>query len=999
MNLLLNLFKIKRIFRTHLLLLLFLFLTFINESLFAQGIVFIKNISPVAAIQYTGDKPQSKTWEYGGYWWTVIPVPAFGSDLEGTYLYRLDSDTSWTKLWKLDDLTNIKADVKSVGGVTHILLKNASENSKPQSQEARLISIEFVAGSPPTYQLWSFRNTTVLISLKDYAETATIDIDNQGRMWMASDGGGTGISANKDIYVKWSASPYSNWSNFINLNEPSFQVAGDDICSIIAFGGNKIGVLWSDQVYRAFRFSYRNDSDSSSTWSTVADVVVHGSPGTGVGDDHINLAAGSDGTIYAAVKTGFDTGGNIRIGLLVRRPNDTWDSLYPVVISGIEGTRPIVLLNETEGILSVFYTEKDFGGSIRYKESSINPISFPGGFNSITFTNESFNDVTSTKQNVGNQPLILFTKTPQFSPSYWTGVKLLINRDTIDTYNGAGYAYYLKGINGQGISVSKTAILNSINSAITLEAWFKTNTTADQEIINYVEPPPAPNEGYGLSLTAAGKIRLQLNVDVTLFTLDSPSDYPIGKWTHVAATYNQSQSSAKLYINGEEVASGTYSSGLGNGNSDDFVIGGRDPGAGSYGRPFNGSLDELRLWNVARSENDIRTFMSKKINPSSIPSSLVAYWNFDKPRAGTIVDITNNKNDGSLVNISSFQFEWSGAAIGDESAFVYPSVSGSFSQKIGHPNGDTIVVSSSFPSSTGLHVYRVDAPPLRIGVPGFLPDATSSLTDISLVRYYGVKVIGSGTPTYDVVYQYLGHPGIDVEANLKLAYRDNLSDDTWKDAGAILNVGQNTLSKTGLTGTEFALASSGNNPLPVELSYFTGRIVGDFVKLDWRTETEVSNYRFDIERSFDGIEFSRIDFIEGHGNSNSPKLYSYSDLIEGFASKVYYRLKQIDTDGSYNYSNIVTVNIGVPTDYKLFQNYPNPFNPNTKISFQVPEKASVTLKVFNSIGEEVAELLNDEIEAGHYELNFNAKNLASGVYIYTIHANGFFASKKMLLLK
>ena len=389
--------------------------------------------------------------------------------------------------------------------------------------------------------------------------------------------------------------------------------------------------------------------------------------------------------------------------------------------------------------------------------------------------------------------------------------------------------------------------------------------------------------------------------------------------------------------------------------------------------------------------------MTRKIDTSNLPTSLVAYWNFDRPRTGKIVDITGNLNDGSLVNISSFQFEWSGAALGDASFYDYTGSLGTFSANLSHADGDDITATTTI--GTGIQVYRVDAPPLRQGVPGFFTSATSPFDAISPVRYYGVKVIGSGTPTYNVVYNYLGHPGIENESNLKLAFRNNLFDDSWEDVVATLDPGQHTLSKTGLTGTEFALASTGANPLPIELTYFAGKLISNFIKLDWKTETEVSNFGFDIERSLDGIDFNKIAFIQGHGNSNSPKFYSYSDPVEGLSGKIYYRLKQIDTDGIFTYSNAVSVEISIPTTYKLFQNYPNPFNPNTIIKFQVPEKSNVTLKVYNSIGEQVAELVNEEKQPGYYEVNFNANKLASGVYIYSIHTNGFFATKKMILVK
>ena len=138
--------------------------------------------------------------------------------------------------------------------------------------------------------------------------------------------------------------------------------------------------------------------------------------------------------------------------------------------------------------------------------------------------------------------------------------------------------------------------------------------------------------------------------------------------------------------------------------------------------------------------------------------------------------------------------------------------------------------------------------------------------------------------------------------------------------------------------------------------------------------------------------------MQGYGNSNSPKDYSFLD--ENVSSgKFQYRLKQIDTDGNFEYSKIIEVDLGALGKFELSQNYPNPFNPATTISFSLPQSGNVTLKVFNTIGEQVAELVNGFKEAGLHTLNFSASELNSGVYLYKIEAIGFIQSRKMILLK
>ena len=191
--------------------------------------------------------------------------------------------------------------------------------------------------------------------------------------------------------------------------------------------------------------------------------------------------------------------------------------------------------------------------------------------------------------------------------------------------------------------------------------------------------------------------------------------------------------------------------------------------------------------------------------------------------------------------------------------------------------------------------------------------------------------------------------------------------------------------------------------LPVELSAFTVSVKDAVVKLNWETKTEVNNFGFEVERKAGGIESSRsqyekIGFVNGNGNSNSPKNYSFADN-NAVSGKYCYRLKQIDNDGKFEYSNAVEIDLGTPQEYTLNQNYPNPFNPSTVISFSVPVTAPVTLKIYDAIGNEVVTLVNEEKTAGIYNIEFNAMDLTSGIYFYKLQAGSFIETKKMLLIK
>lgn len=207
-------------------------------------------------------------------------------------------------------------------------------------------------------------------------------------------------------------------------------------------------------------------------------------------------------------------------------------------------------------------------------------------------------------------------------------------------------------------------------------------------------------------------------------------------------------------------------------------------------------------------------------------------------------------------------------------------------------------------------------------------------------------------------------------------------------------------------------------PLPVEITSFTAIAKGRRVELAWKTATEVNNYGFEVERrAADGLQattplypprggtdrgvtWGRIGFVEGNGTTNTPQNYSFTD--NNISSGTYsYRLKQIDRDGQFEYSQEVKVAINnAPMKFELAQNYPNPFNPSTTITFTVPTNGRAALKIFNTLGQEVATLYNKEAEAGGYhQVQFKADNLPSGIYFSQLEHDGKHQMKKMIMLK
>jgi Secretion system C-terminal sorting domain len=192
------------------------------------------------------------------------------------------------------------------------------------------------------------------------------------------------------------------------------------------------------------------------------------------------------------------------------------------------------------------------------------------------------------------------------------------------------------------------------------------------------------------------------------------------------------------------------------------------------------------------------------------------------------------------------------------------------------------------------------------------------------------------------------------------------------------------------------------NVVPVEQLSFTYYVLQNknAVLLKWETSTETNNSGFEILRfTQNDKEWKEIGFIEGNGTTTEPKSYSFTDK-EIIAGTYKYRLKQIDYDGTFKYSNELDVTVDfAPKEFVLYQNYPNPFNPTTVINFSIPENTNITLSIYNILGQTVAELLKSKLIAGNYSYQWNAGKEAAGIYICELKTDRFRSMKKMVLLR
>ena len=320
----------------------------------------------------------------------------------------------------------------------------------------------------------------------------------------------------------------------------------------------------------------------------------------------------------------------------------------------------------------------------------------------------------------------------------------------------------------------------------------------------------------------------------------------------------------------------------------------------------------------------------------------------------------------------------------------------------------------------------------------FTPTTTGKLTGIQVyISSLPSPIIGSGPLVCEVYTDNAGLPGtkignsVNQPFTLLSPYTNNyiqmLSANATVTAGTdyqiVLSVANSSddvkVLAEGVTGTHSSvfngsswtaqtafnlrirsIVTSTTGIFPVELVSLSATTKGRNVSLHWLTITEVNNFGFDVERRQSGInlQWAKVGFMPGYGTSNISHDYFFIDSSFSIGNFVY-RLKQIDNDGVWKYSNSIEVSNDIPLTFALSQNYPNPFNPSTTIKYTIPAVSNVTLKIFNLLGQVVTTLVDERQEANTYVKEFDASKLSSGIYFYQISAGSFNATKKMILLK
>jgi hypothetical protein len=648
------------------------------------------------------------------------------------------------------------------------------------------------------------------------------------------------------------------------------------------------------------------------------------------------------------------------------------------VVQGSPAINPIIrVFNYGANPQTSFIVQSQITGPVNYSSSDT--------FNSVFLQNgESINLSLASTFN----PNIVGV----YTMKAWTvlSTDLQSNNDTAtyqfsvtdaNGFTNSGNQLSMDGTTQYGV-VNGSGSLNITGTQLTLEGWINKNSTGIRNIIS--KDSASGNHQYSLYLNGTDNLVFKLQTINGTDSLVSSAFVPLLTFTHIAATFDGATGETKLYINGEVVGT-KFIFGSIIGNTQPLYIG-KDFNTTST--LFGGGIDELKIWDTCRTEDQIRSNMHTRLGNFAHPN-LQAYWRMDEGSGTSLVDASGHCNAVSLV--SNPLFTTSTIPLGAPSLYnALISISGT----------------TPFPGSTiSMNLYnQLGTNTIYIHRFGGTPIGTQP-TGVTVVSPNTWMIYRYGTGTMDSAEVEFTTYGITATADpndFLLFSRGVGSNGAWSTTRTANAANSTTGVVTfGLVASNFVnqfTIGANNNPLPVALIYFNADANNADVNLRWATASETDNAGFHIERSLDGQTFNEIAFVKGNGNSFSQRNYGKLDK-DAFkstgVSKLYYRLVQTDFSGKKEISKTAVVYARKSVDNAIAI-YPNPFTSEIGIDIDAMNDAQSSITVSDITGKTVLST-SAMLAKGFNSIQTNGlSSLAKGIYFVQITINGEIVTHKLV---
>jgi hypothetical protein len=466
-----------------------------------------------------------------------------------------------------------------------------------------------------------------------------------------------------------------------------------------------------------------------------------------------------------------------------------------------------------------------------------------------------------------------------------------------------------------------------------------------------------------------------------------------------------------VYLNGQDVGGTTTSpSNTPNDNSIPLTIGSRFSTSNAL---FEGRIDDLRIWNDARTASEIQEYMHKEV--ASDASGLVAYYKMSNGTGTSLTDNSSNSNTGTLTNMDNSDWVTSYAPIGDLGSSYETDVEGiwkvSGTSESDASNGLTMTVGSAL-STGNFAVFgnnnTSDATTADLG---------SVASTLRTARIWQVDESGTVAATIKIdISDATGlSGGTGTASNFRLLYRSGTSGAFSSAAtGSSISGDVVTFNSVSLQDGYYALGAQSDATLPVELTSFELlETRNDGITLQWVTESEINNLGFNLDRKTPITDWSQIasyvthPSLQGQGSVSHQTIYTFIDNTVQENESYDYRLSDVDYNGNVEYHSLQLMGVSsskIPEQFILYPNYPNPFNPVTTIRYDLSNESFVNITIYDMLGNVVYNLVNTNQSSGYKSVQWNATNnqgepVSAGVYLYKIQAGNFVDTKKMILIK
>lgn len=525
------------------------------------------------------------------------------------------------------------------------------------------------------------------------------------------------------------------------------------------------------------------------------------------------------------------------------------------------------------------------------------------------------------------------------------------------------------------------------NNQLTLSGWINvTSLTANRPVVS--KDSANFNSSYSLTVNTVGQLIFSLNTTAGFQTLTSSTSITAGTWNHVAARYDNGVMA--LFINGDTAGTLLHSGSILNNNGDLYL--GRNINLGLF---YNGGIDEFKLWTNALTNNQIRSAMHIRDTNFSSPN-LKVYLRFDEGVNSLLLsDASGNCNNGTLINMDAQNGTAAPAWFISNIPIGRPLVDSILMATSGTFNRANLRLSLTSYNYSGSELYYVHMfDTLPYGTP-----PTTNPGGIAAVFPRNWIIYRYGGATYDSIYaQFTLRNGAlvptAVPSDLTLFARSNGEAGAWtafQNPASIVNPAASTATFRYTNAAQFKAQFSiggNNNPLPVTLLQFNAKVQNKDVLLNWATAAELNNRGFELERSVDGKEFQNIGFVEGKNNSSARADYQFNDASALAHSQVlYYRLKQLDFDGKYTYSDMVRVQSGNAVLNGVSVS-PNPFTVNAQVRLNTLFNGAAHITISDVQGRVVLNEVH-EVDAGNNAINLqNMESLKQGVYFMRVSVGG-----------